>query len=268
MRINTVLTSVNINELYIDFIPNFVDHWEILFPEIKIVIVLISDYIPEKFLKYEKYIILYSNKLTSIPSAFQAMCIRNLYPCILENHGNILISDIDMMPMNREYYENPIMYLSENKFVTYRDVLITIDEYPMCYNIANTKVWSDIFNIKTINELDNLLSAWYEESNYKITNPSLSGINNFDQKILFKCLQKFNLTTENLIVLNDRLCNYHRLDRLRTNNIDHTFVGDLFRSGEINPIDIRRGKYSDYHSLRPYELYKSYNDKIKNSLKI
>ena len=268
MRLDTVLTSVNINELYIDFIPNFVDHWKILFPEINIVIVLISDYIPEKFLQYEKYIILYSNKLKTIPSAFQSMCIRNLYPCLLENYGNILISDIDMMPMNRKYYETPIIDLSENKFVTYRDVLINIEEYPMCYNIANTKVWSDIFNIKSINELDNLLSAWYEESNYKITNPTLSGINNFDQKILFKYLQKFNLKTGNLIVLNDSMCSYHRLDRLRTNNILHTYVGDLFINNEINPIDIKNRKFSDYHSLRPYELYKIYNDKIKNSLKI
>ena len=265
MILNTVLTSTNLHENYIDFIPNFINHWKKLFPEINVVIVLISDHIPDKFLNYKDNIILYANKLNKIPSAFQAMCIRNLYPCILENHGNILISDIDMMPMNRAYYENSIKTASDTKFITYRDVLLPINEYPMCYNIANTNTWKEVFNIKSITDIDNLLNIWYENSNYRIDNPSLTGIHNFDQKILFKSLQEFNQKTSNLVVLNDIICKYRRLDRLKTGSADHVYVRDLFKNDEIR-MDIKAGKFSDYHSLRPYNKYKYINNYILNFL--
>jgi hypothetical protein len=266
MLLNTVLTSVNINTLYIEFIPNFVSHWKTLFPEIDIIIVLISDHIPEKYMMYEKYIKLYSNKNDTISSAFQAMCIRNLYPCILHDYGNILITDIDMMPMNRKYYENPIKDIDEFKFVSYRDVLTHINEYPMCYNIANTKIWKKVFGIETLEELDSLLNIWYDESNYVIKNPMLTGINNFDQRILFKSLCEFNKKTGNLKVLNDKICNYHRLDRLKTLNNNHTYVRDLYVNGNIDDKLISDGKFSDYHALRPYSKNKKINDQIKNCL--
>jgi hypothetical protein len=39
MKISNILTAVNNNSLYIDFIPNFIKHWKFLFPEAKINII-------------------------------------------------------------------------------------------------------------------------------------------------------------------------------------------------------------------------------------
>ena len=266
MKISNILTAVNNEPLYIDFIPNFIKHWNFLFPEAKINIILIAEKIPDEYIFYEKNIILF-NELPNIASSFQAMCIRNLFPSLIDTCDGVLITDIDMMPMNRKYYEEPIKNITNNSFITYRDVLINIKEYPMCYNIACPNIWRDIFNIQNLNDLKKTIISWYKESNYAKTNPTLKGIHNFDQKILFSKLQEFNIRTGNLIVLNDKITNYFRLDRLRTNEKLHVFIGDLFDKNTIvNKNDIINLKFHDYHSLRPYKQYKFYNDLILNAL--
>ena len=266
MKISTVLTAVNNEILYIDFIPNFIKHWSYLFPDINIKIILIGEKIPEEYIIYQDNIVLF-NSIPNIPSAFQAMCIRNLYPALLKSDGGIIITDIDMMPMNRKYYEQSIKNFDNDKFIVYRDVLIDINEYPMCYNIATSIIWSKIFNIKNIENLIETMNIWYEISNYKIDNPYLKGIHNFDQKILFTKLQEFNNETNNLIVLNDEICNYRRLDRLNTYNKNHSFVYDLININDLElELDIKNLTYHDYHSLRPYKEYKIINDKVLNIL--
>lgn len=47
MKLTTVLTAVNLNNEYMQFIPNFIKHWEYLFPDINIIIVLIASKIPQ-----------------------------------------------------------------------------------------------------------------------------------------------------------------------------------------------------------------------------
>ena len=127
MKISNILTAVNNDSLYIEFIPNFIKHWYFLFPEAKINIILIAEKIPDEYVIYEKNIILF-NELPNIASSFQAMCIRNLFPSLIDTYDGVLITDIDMMPMNRKYYEEAIKNISNNSFVTYRDVLINIKE--------------------------------------------------------------------------------------------------------------------------------------------
>jgi hypothetical protein len=107
MILDCVLTSVNTNPLYIDFIPIFVKTWNRLYPNVDVKIILIADEIPEQFLEYKNNIILFKpidNVLTSFTSQF----IRVLYPCILNYKNGILITDMDMLPMNRTYYTKNI----------------------------------------------------------------------------------------------------------------------------------------------------------------
>jgi hypothetical protein len=137
----------------------------------------------------------------------------------------------------------------------------------MCYNIATPNIWAKIFNIKSMDDLKKTMISWYQESNYAKTNPSLKGIHNFDQKILFSKLQEFNKETGNLVVLNDKITHYFRLDRIRTNEKTHVYIGNLFNGNNIvKPDDIVNLKFHDYHSLRPYKQYKLYNDLILDTL--
>ena len=257
MKVSHVLTSVNLEPLYIDFIPMFIKHWSHLFPEVTIMIILVAEDIPEKYKDYEKCITLFK-PIEGIPTSFQAMCIRNLYPAIIDTKHSVIITDMDMMPMNRSYYIDPIKEITLDKFVTYRDVLVDIQEYPMCYNTATPDIWSNVFSINTLDDVINTLKSWYSISNYARTNPSLKGICNFDQKILYKKLQEFQTRTNDLIVLNDDICKYNRYDRIhQLFNTD----GSL-----IHYNDIINLKFHDYHCLRPYNRYKTQNDTITNAL--
>jgi hypothetical protein len=57
MILDYVLTSCNLNPLYLEFIPFFIQSWNKLYPKTKIKIILISDFIPEEYLKYKDNII-------------------------------------------------------------------------------------------------------------------------------------------------------------------------------------------------------------------
>jgi hypothetical protein len=50
MILDCVLTSVNLNPLYIDFIPIFVKTWNKLYPNVDVKIILVGDEIPEQFM--------------------------------------------------------------------------------------------------------------------------------------------------------------------------------------------------------------------------
>jgi hypothetical protein len=243
MKIGSVLTSTDLNPLYCDFIPIFIKAWNTLFPEIDVVIVLIADSIPDNLINYSSNIRIYK-PIENIHTAFQAQCIRLLYPQLIERNEGVLITDMDMLPMNRFYYEDAIKNISDNTFVCYRDVCLP-HELPMCYNIALPSVWRTMFQGET-------LQAWYYNRNYDGIHGG-SGWNT-DQLILIK---KFNDYKGNKSILNDRITRYNRLDRI--NNWQ-------FENKHSLRTKIYNGEYSDYHCLRPYTDNKQINDFIVESL--
>ena len=59
MKLDCVLTAVNKNKLYIDFIPLFVKTWNKLYPGVDVKIILIANRIPIRFKNYKDNIILF-----------------------------------------------------------------------------------------------------------------------------------------------------------------------------------------------------------------
>ena len=124
MKLDCILTACNTNELYIDFIPIFIKSWTKLYPNVDIKIVLINDIIPTKFEEFKTNIILF-NPIPTISTGFISQYIRLLYPCILNQYENgIMITDMDMIPMNKTYYTKNIENIDNNKFIYLRDVCI------------------------------------------------------------------------------------------------------------------------------------------------
>ena len=157
MKIGTVLTASDLNPLYCDFIPIFIRAWTILFPEVDIVVVLIADSVPENLSEFSKYIRCWK-AVEGLHTAFQAQCVRLLYPQLIQRNEGVLITDMDMLPMNRFYYEHAIKTISDDTFVCYRDVCLPT-ELPICYNIALPSVWKAVFEGET-------MDSWYEGTNY------------------------------------------------------------------------------------------------------
>jgi len=240
MKLGTILTATDLNPLYSEFIPNFIRAWNILFPLADVVIVLIADEIPEELKQYEKNLKLFK-PLANIHTAFQAQCIRLLYPRLIECNEGVLITDMDMLPMNRSYYTEAIENISDDTFVTYRDVCLPT-EIAMCYNIALPSVWGGMFGNSSA---ESLLQSWYMSTVYD-GQPGGKGWGT-DQQILLK---KFNQWNGPKVTLNDSITKFNRLNR----------YDPVFNNLESLKHLIKTNQYSDYHCWRPYSQYKEIND--------
>jgi len=247
MRIGTILTATDSNSLYSEFIPAFVQAWSRLLPEADICIVYIADELPEWLIPYSKYIHVVK-PISGVHTAFQAQCIRLLYPRFLTRQEGVLITDMDMLPLNRTYYVNSIAKHPDEAFIVYRDVCLP-EEICICYNVAHPKTWLSMFGDKPTSDL---LAEWYSTSNYD-GNHGGQGWGT-DQQILVK---QFRSWTGRKIILNDRLTNFQRLCRSEPS---------VFQNKDKLKQKIQEGFFADYHCLRPYSQHKTMNDWIVSCL--
>lgn len=253
MKLDCVLTAVNENPLYLDFIPLFVNTWKKLYPQVDIKIILIANDIPEQYREYGDYIILF-NTIEHISTNFISQYIRILYPCILDYKNGVLITDIDMIPMNKTYYTKNIDQYDDSKFIYYREnICFNYKELAICYNVATPYIWNEIFNINSINCIIRRLKGVYESIEY-IEGHGKPGWST-DQKHLYEYVMRWDTQTNNLVCLKENKTKFKRLDR-------HTF--DV--NNRILLTNISHGLYTDYHCYRPYKQYKTINDKIFNLL--
>lgn len=244
MKLGTVLTACDLKQLYYDFIPNFVKAWKFLFPDTDICIVLIADSLPIYLNEYKDYIKIF-HPIQGIHTAFQAQCIRLLYPREIIRDEGVLITDMDMIPMNRSYYIDAISGYDNTNFIAYYDFRLP-NEMAMCYNIATPSVWKDMFGTDSI---ENILNLWYDGIIYDGQHGGKGWAT--DQIIL---AQKFNCWKGPKIILNG---NITRLDR-----------SDSYIFGNVNLLieNIRNNFYSDYHCLRPNSEFSQINNLIVNCL--
>jgi hypothetical protein len=243
MKIDCILTATNLNATYCEFIPIFIKTWKKLIPYVDIKIIMIADNIPIEYRDYSNNIILFK-PIDNIDTSFISQYIRLLYPALLPYTNGILITDMDMLPLNSIYYTDNIKDISDDKFVYYRNVLLNENEIAMCYNIATPNIWSSIFSINNINDIIERFIKVHKE-----------GVNwSTDQKHLFKYVMEWNNKTKNLIILKDNDTSFRRLDR-----------GRFILNEQLCNL-ISSGYFSDYHSLRPHNKYKDINDYICNLL--
>ena len=246
MHVANILTATDGNPLYWKFIPNFVKSWKALFPEANVYVVFVGTTIPSELHPYNAYIHRV-DPIEGIHTAFHAQCIRLLQPRYIGG-GPTLITDMDMLPMNRSYYTDAIKDIPEDHFVTYRDVCLPT-EIAMCYNIATSAVWTSMFGPE---DTETLLRLWNTSVHYTGEHGG-SGWNT-DQVLL---LNAFHAWSGPKRTLNDTLTGYNRLDRI------HPWAFEDTRRLETA---IRKGVYSDYHCLRPYDQFKEMNDFVVSCL--
>lgn len=254
MKLDCVLTAVNEKKMYIDFIPLFIKSWKKLYPSVDVKIILIANKIPYKFLEYKKYIILFK-PIKNIFTAYISQYIRLLYPCILEHKNGVLITDIDIIPMNKNYFTKNIEKYDNSKFIYYREnVCFEWKQISMCYNVALPSIWSVIFNIKSVDDIKNKLIDIFKNNTIK------EGINKegwgIDQLHLYKRVHEWNKKTNNFVCLNEKETKFNRLNR-------HSF--GLDNLGNLRS-KIVKGEFTDYHCYRPMSEYKKINNMILSYL--
>lgn len=252
MKLNCVLTAVNENPLYLDFIPIFIKTWNKLYPGVDIKIILISYEIPKKLLSFNESIILFK-PIKNILTSFTSQFIRLLYPCILNYENGVLITDIDMLPMNNKYYTDNINEFPNNKFIYFRDNILFKDkQIAMCYNIATPNIWKEIFEINSLEDIQNKLK---DISKKNIIREGSGNEGWFlDQMFLYKYVMEWNIKTNNLVCLNENNTGFKRLDR-------------IYKINNNSIQNIKNGLYSDFHCYRPMSQYHKLNYYIISLLK-
>lgn len=249
MKLDCVITSVNENPLYLEFIPIFVKTWNKLYPNVDVKIILIAKQIPDQYVEYKGNIILFE-PIEGILTSFISQFIRLLYPCILHYQHGVMITDMDMLPMSKTYYTEHIRSFDNSKFIYLREnVCFQYNEIAMCYNVASPKIWKEVFEMNSTEDIRNYIKDTF------YTNNIIEGHGNtgwsIDQQVLYQKIMRWNEKTDNFICLKEQDTHFSRLDR------------NTFHINNVNiQNSITNGEYTDYHCYRPMNKYSDINWKI------
>jgi hypothetical protein len=203
--------------------------------------------------------------IPGIPTSLQAQLIRLLIPALFPNDGCIL-SDIDMIPLQKDYFINSVATVPNDCFVVYRNLANgpADDHYPMCYNAAKGQVFADLFGVTGVTQakinssiqdinLQNASNIISSNIRAKIVQwASLGHGWRTDEIVLTKAIKNWSKYHTNVIKLNHDTG--PRIDR-------SNWKYDLTRLNS-------NAHYIDAHMLRPYAQYKKELDGLVTQLNL
>ena len=113
-----------------------------------------------------------------------------------------MITDIDNLPLRYDYFNENIKKFKNINWINLRDwTNQSNDQICVCWQIAIPTIWSNVFNIKTIEDINIRLKKVYLDINY-------AGLGNnhwfTDQIDLYKYVMSWNKKTDNYIYLYDK----------------------------------------------------------------
>lgn len=226
--IDYVVISSDDNPMYKDFYPIVAKRWLNL--GYKTYYVNITD--RNEIIENEYGIIHKIKSLDFVSTGFQSQVVRLFTSNFID--GNLLMSDIDMLPINGEYYKQYVGELTDENVIIYSGQPYgNVPYYPMCYVLSHSNNFIKYLGIEGISFseyckmlLDKYGQAW-----------------NTDENFMY---DKFQNHLDNLIVKNDR--DFSR----RVDRGSWTYDINLLQSGY----------YIDSHMLRPYIHYKKEIDQF------
>ena len=230
-NIDYVVISSDDNPMYKDFYPIVAKRWLELGYKTYYLNISATDEIIEN-----EYGIIHKIKaLDFVSTGFQSQVVRLFSSKFIE--GNIMMSDIDMLPINGEYYNQYLKELTDDNVIIYSGQPYgDVPYYPMCYVLSNSKNFRKYLNIDNINftEYCKMLSDKYGEAW------------NTDENFLYDKLQK-------------------HLDKISLKNRD--FSRRVDRGSWFYNIELlKNGHYIDSHLLRPYSIYSTHINTLIDSL--
>jgi hypothetical protein len=249
MRIGRVLTACDLNADYLDFWPNARRAWLELVG-VEPLLVLVADEVPDHFADDE--LVVTFTPVEGLHSAFQAQCIRLLYPALVDTGDAVLISDVDLYPLRPSYFLDPVQRLDRSFFVSYRDVRFERGEVSMSFNAATPSTWSELFAVASEADVRARLVEWGGGLHYD----GRRGWDGWytDQQVLYRTLTGWPEAPRRWWVLDDAYTRYRQPDRL-----------ELEREQGLEPHrrdDIRARRYSEFNCLLPYGENQEVNDLV------
>jgi len=182
MKLTTVIGSVNLNSQYYMFIPKQIIFWKHF--NINFIAVIVGENIPEELKEYSNNIVLW-NKNLHLNTAFVAQNLRMYYTALinLPDDELVMITDIDMLPMNNAYYTEGLEQFKKDDFIYYRN--IDGNQIYMCYNASHPQTWSKIFKIYNEFDIEKKINDTYNVNYTGIPGNTCWYI---DQEIMYKNL--------------------------------------------------------------------------------
>lgn len=178
--------------------------------------------------------------IPGIKTSLQAQVIRLLAPAFFPDDVCIT-SDVDMIPLSRDYFVNSIRGCAENQFVVYRDNAYgyRATRFPMCYIAAKGSIFAEVFKIDVslgfYDAISRIIVAW-DRLNYGWET---------DERLLYQYLTGWKHYATRCARLGHGVS--RRIDREKWE-----FDLDLFK----------KGHYIDAHVLRPYSVYHAQTDEL------
>jgi hypothetical protein len=242
MKIQRAIMSTDANPEYYHFWPSVAKKWKKW--DIVPTLVVIS----EEKLEIDESLgeVIYVTPEPTTPTAQQAQIARLFGAASFEDEI-CLISDIDMMPLKKEYFVNSVKDYDDEDFVAYSsDAYVpgnpAYPAYPMCYLCSKGSNFKQIIGAN-LDDFHAHVKDWLEHGFGWYT----------DEKIFYKKLQKWQ-SEQNI-----------RLLRRGFNlSPDPTSIGRIDRSCNSFYYDelLKNNFYVDYHMPRPYEKHKDTIDLI------
>jgi hypothetical protein len=251
LHLRHALLASDLNSRYVGLWPLAKRAWaQIADVEPVLVLVAARETVPDE-LAADPGVVLFEPE-PSLHTAFQAQCIRLLYPALLESDGAVITSDVDMVPMNHRYFHRPLARIDRRHFVCYRDVLLPLAELPICYNAARPQTWASVFGVRDLDDVRARLREWADGVEYSGSHGGPGWTS--DQRRLYQVLLERGRTGSDVWILDDDFTGYHRLERAYVEKWGT--LSDDARHG------IGRQSFSDFHLLRADSAHADLNELV------
>jgi hypothetical protein len=191
-------------------------------------------------------------RLENVPTAFHAQCVRLLYPALVETSGAVLISDMELVPLDPRYFHRPLSVLDERLFVSYRDLALDKHQIAIPYNAARPETWSEIFAIVSLESVRARLLEWATETEYSAVRGGEGWYT--DQEKLYEYVMPWAEHTGRMWMLDDLYTGFNRLNR-----------PELKRDGGVTATrrrELAARRYTDYNSAVPFGQYRELNELV------
>jgi len=235
LSLTHALVASNLNPSYVDLWPQAKRAWsELAGLEPVLVLVAEPDAVPDQF-RADPAVRVFE-AIPGLHTAFQAQCIRLLFPALLDGEG-VVVSDIDMIPLGRRYLSRPLEHIRESHFLSYRDVLLGLGEIPICYNAARPGTWGDVFGVRHLDDVRARLVEWADGVRYEGVHGGEGWTT--DQLVLHRTLLERGRRGRDVWILDDYYTGFRRLER--------AYVEKWRKLSPAALAGIEQDHYSDFH---------------------
>lgn len=250
-RLGRALTACDLNPDYLEYWPSMRRAWVDIVGVAPLLVLIADEEAVPADLREDELVVTFA-PIPGVHTALQAQCIRLLYPAVVDTPDAVLITDVDLYPLRRSYYLDPVRRLDARFFVSYRDVRLERDQVVVPYNAAAPSTWGEIFGVSTLDDVRARLTEWTQGIPYDGRRAWPGWYT--DQQILYRALKAWPDAPLRWWMLDDDFTRHRQLDRMQ-----------LERERGLEPHrreGIHRGDYSDYVCMFPYRAHQAVNDQV------